>query len=151
MSRPDHSPSEIVLQFLIDLGWATEPDHEDDWPGFFSVDGEDSLDHDKLPDNAIFVADTQGVLSGSDMETGDSVEHFGIQIRVRNKRYQDAHLRSAKIEAAIDRAKKAAVTLGETNYQIDAITRTTGTGPIGRDSQQRSNYVLNAKVSITQL
>lgn len=151
MTYIDHDPSDIFRQLLVDLGLGTLPEDDGAWPIFDQAEPES-------PDNCITIFDTEGRTHGRIMATGQLVEHYGIQIRVRSNRRNDGKAKVRAIEYAVDRSIRLnTVSLAEdtgtatANYTVWSFNRTTQVLPLGFESptSKRMLWTINGTLSVT--
>lgn len=151
-----HSPSEVILQLLIDMGLAGNPVDASglpkttlpDWPAY------DSSEPDG-PDNTITVYDTTSRLSGRASPTGYVMEHFGIQIRVRGSSKPVAWTKARNVAVTLDEdfgAYRRTVTIGSSSYLVQSVNRTGGVQRMGKETptSKRFVYTINVLTQITQ-
>lgn len=151
-----HSPSEILVQLLIDMGLAGNPVDGNgapvsplpSWPVY------DSSEPDG-PDNCITVYDTTSRLSGRASPTGYVMEHFGAQIRIRGLNKPTAWEKARNIAVTLDEsfgAYRRYVTIGSSIYLVQSVNRTGGVQRMGKETptSKRFVYTINVMTQITQ-
>lgn len=148
--RLTHSPADVVAQVLMDLGLANGmgPDGKPEgaWP--VTVDTELNL-----PDDAVTVTNTEGVLNGRIQITGERPEHFGFQIKVRSSRPTTGWNKVNALAVALDQEMSyVTVMVDSSTYMVGAVTRMGGVLAVGRElaSTKRFIYTINAIVVINQ-
>ena len=139
----DHSAADIIRNLLVDDGVATLPSASDSWPA------EVNLVRDK-PDSAITVNDTAGVHTGRAMVGGQSRQAWGIQVQVRGVSQTVAVQKAEDIYQHFDDVLRQAVTVGSTNYIVQAIHNSSPPVPVGLESDASSRflYTVNALCAI---
>ena len=145
MSVLNHSPAEIVRQFLIkkELG----SDAGATWPVGYSVEPE-------APDNVLTIYDKVGQQHGRTHDDGETQEHHGIQVRVRyGGSYHPGWLKAKNIHDTFDTdCWNETVTIGSDEYMIHGITNTSDVLSIGYEGTSRRRlFAVNALVSVTLL
>ena len=140
-------PSEIIAYLLIANSLATQVDDNLAWP----VAVGDELNE---PDDTITTYDTGTQSSGRDMHSGQQLEQYSVQIRVRSKLYTDGWIKANSIAKSMDEdVNVATVTIGSNIYRIQAFSRRGGILSLGRDypAGQRSLFVMTGQCAIRQL
>lgn len=142
-----HSPADIIRYLLISQGKGSEPSDDLDWPMFTSSEP-------TIPDNCITTYDTSGVLQGRIQYSGEMVEHYGFQIRVRGSDHNTAWRKMNDIKTQMDQGVRLdTVNINSSIYLVEAITRSGGILALGKESptSQRLVFTLNAIVALRQL
>lgn len=141
-----HSPSEIIQNLMVDLGLGVLPSVGGNWPIYRSG----------LPDapaNTIGVIRTAGRLQGRRHPTGETIEHYGIQITVRGATPTIGDTKVRAIADSFDtNVLRDSVTIGSDVYVVQAITRASGPIELGDESPEskRQLFTLNITASIRQ-
>jgi len=146
-----HSPAEIIAQLMIDLGLANGNEEDEALTGWVVF----PLHLPETPDQAIQVQDTAGRLHNRTQVTGETGEHYGIQVLARSP--QDPVTAYRKIKQLLEyfdtEICREEVTVydeaASTNrtYMVHALTRTSVAIPSGNDGR-RYFYAGNALASI---
>ena len=142
-----NSPSAVIAEYITaTIQSFTDPDAQGSWPLFISHLPDS-------PDEAAVIKDSPGILDGRLMDSGEVIQHFGLQIRLRSN---DSEEGWKKIEAlALELDGTAANTLvikNETTYSIQNLSRSTPIIPLDRevDKKRRVQYLVNYLLSITE-
>ncbi len=141
------APADVLRQLLIDLGLGVEAGNT--WPIFVGfLNDEDQ----NIPANALCVYDTSGKLDGRIMQTGEQVEHPGIQIRIRSLEYPVGFEKAKNITLALDAVRHVLVTVGADLYLIQNVSRAGAIIPLGVESteQRRFHFTVNAMLTLTE-
>jgi hypothetical protein len=85
------------------------------------------------PTNAVGVLGSTPVLQGRNHKTGETVEHPGYRVLVRSKTYPSGDTVANAVNNALDTLLRTTVELEDDTYVIQAVHKTTGLIPIGRD------------------
>lgn len=105
-------------------------------------------------DDTTAVFDTAGRLDGRLMETGEVIEHGGIQIQVRGKDYLSTYERAKTIALFLDAVKKETVAIGSDEaYTLWNVSRTGAIIPVGIetvDDRRRHLFTLNYVLTVSQ-
>jgi hypothetical protein len=103
-------------------------------------------------DQAIFVHGPAGILDGRNQRTGESVEHFGIQVKIRGKDPEVAKLKALEVQKfCTETLKMTDVAVSGHVYKIHAMTSTSGVIPLGQEEQNRRFWFsTNFTATITQ-
>lgn len=140
----NHQPASIIRTLLVTLGLGTEPSASGSWPIF------DTSEPD-TPDDVITMYDTAGRKQGRVMSNGELQETHGIQIRVRAANSVTGYAKARALAVAIDQSVlRATVTMGASEYLVQAISRTGDVLILGKESptSRRSVYTINAFVTM---
>lgn len=161
------SPAEILAAYFTrqNVGYepgltsttTSDPSENANWPIYISYLGDD----DTLPDFAIVVYDYKGFIEGRLLTTGETIEHYGIQIRMRSLEYSDGYSKALQIANLLDAINRPSVQLGSNTYRIDAASRSSiiplGTDPeanrmIRTSGDRRRHYFsINVHLSLTKM
>lgn len=138
------SPAEVLRKWLVSQGLALDPPTAD-WSCYVAGMPE-------TPDKALCVYETSGILQGRIQRTGETIEHFGIQIRVRAATYQTGWVKARAICDAFDALQNAQVTLDTHTYKINAVTRKSSILHIGPEqNNKRERFTINFLATIREL
>lgn len=145
----DHRPSKIVKKYLLDQNLGSEVTADDEWPIFVDnyPDGSD------VEDNLICVYNTAGILQDRIQISGEHVELFGIQIRIRSTTEPIGYSKGKAIIENIDKTiKRTSVAISSSNYRINNANRTTDVLRLGPEKEtNRRSFTINYSFSITQI
>lgn len=104
------------------------------------------------PDAVITVYDTTPVGDGRDMRTRTTLEHPGVQVRVRALTADAGKAKARQIAVLLDAVRRTDVVIGPVTYRLAAFTRTGGITPLGQQEQSdRQLFVLNGTFTVRQL
>lgn len=138
------SPADIIRQLLIDLSLVDTSEGWESFVGFFP----------DTPDEAVCVYDTAGALDGRIMESGEVIEHPGIQIRVRGKSYTAVWSKITAITRGLDAVQKVSVVFSEEEvYTVHNVSRSGAMIPMGIDeigNRRLHNFAANMTITISQ-
>ena len=151
----NHSPADVVGQLLVDLGLGTSADVDTDadlgqWP----VGVGNELEY---PDETLTVYDTAGRTDARFMPDGHLAEHHGIQLRVRGRDQQTAHLKARGVRRSLltdvyDRTVYLADDVGTaaTAYVVHAVVGAGNVLSLGKNvpNDARSLFTVNFLVVI---
>lgn len=139
-----HSPARVIAAWLVAHVHAYDPPAAQ-WGCYVS----------SLPDgghNALCVYDTVGILQGRIQRTGETIETPGIQVRVRSQDYETGRAKADALCAAFDELFRHEVEVDDTDYLIQAVTRTTPVICLGpEEGNKRERFTINFLVTITEL
>ena len=140
-----HSPSSIIRQLLVDKSLGVLPSADGDWPIFITQEPD-------TPDSVITLRETTSRLSGRSMPSGQVIEHYGIQIRVRDANHQDGFDKAEAIMIALDEdVLRETVTVDGTDYAIQSVSRSTGIVPLGKEpTSNRDIFTINVTTALRQ-
>ena len=139
-----HSAADILLAHLIALGLASDPEENEEWPGYFGMESDDG-------NHALSVMDTTPVADGRLMD-GSVVDHPGVQIRIRSvEGYRHGNAKAKAVKDAVDQIVRASVSLEGSNYLIQNVSRRPGPLYLGLDGRNRHIFTINAVLTINNL
>ena len=141
-----HSPANVLSQLLMDKGAGTDPIDEDAWPIYSN--GEPSS-----PDNVITITDTSGEIQGRVMFTGQELEQYGVQIRIRCNDPEDGFAKANALTVTMDQEiYRDTVTLDSDTYLVHAVNRKGGVIVLGKDANKTdlNLYTINVTVTLTR-
>jgi len=142
----NHSPADIVRYLLIDLSQGTLPSDSDSWPIHVAREPD-------TPDSVITVFDTSGRLDGRAQVSGEMLEHYGIQVRVRDTNPVEGFAKAQDIAIALDQtAYQDTITINSDTYLVHAVSRTGGILGLGKETptSKRNLFTINAVVELRQ-
>ncbi len=131
------SPANIIRELLMDLD-------SGQWTIFVSfLPG--------VPDEAICIYDTAGKIDGRLMSTGETIEHPGIQIRVRGRDYEGTWEKVVSIVKILDSIKRIPVVFSEEEaYIVHSVSRHGAVIPLGIDeTDNHRHYHFTANMTVT--
>jgi len=146
-----NTPSQIIRQLMIDLSLGA--DGGTTWPVFVGQQPD-------APDDSIVVFDTAPKLDGRLMVSGEVVETYGIQIRVRARDQQTGQVKASLIADTLDKnSHLASITVedseeygtGNNSYLMYCLDRRSG--PFALKDPDREwfyftiNYLANLAVA----
>lgn len=144
MIHPSHSAAKVVAEFLRKENLATHPQFDKTetgkmapWPVFV-----DTLDSD--PDEAIGVAIVGRPTSGRLMKTGETIFHWQFQTRVRGRSAVSAFQKIMEVFSAYDQVVRYRIAVEDKFYQIQSISQMMTPTNMGKDDDNRHNFVLNS-------
>lgn len=145
-----HSPAYVLRTLLIELGVGVEPiigNTTTAWQAFTSNEPD-------LPDNCITTTDTAGRLDGRLAISGETVEHYGVQIKIRSSDFHVGWRKANEISTVLDEAVyDETLVIDSAQYQIHAVTKSGGIANLGRDrpNGNRSLFTLNVTIDIQRI
>lgn len=142
----DVSPVVIMREYLISEVLIHDPSGSAVWPCYINFMPDDGAG---AADNAVSVSDTQDVLDGRLM-SGPYMRHYGIQLRVRSRDYQDGWRKIDEIGRNLEEISNEIVDLDSKQYIIGAVSRIQGMASLGteRETSRRFGFVANFKALI---
>lgn len=137
------SPANIIRQFLIEEGIG-QSHSKKDWVVYTASEPDD-------PDNAITIYNTRGTLDGRIHETGEVVQHYGFQTKIRGKDDETASAKGREIYTAYNQLLRRLITVNSVAIRLQAITLKSPLMPMGQQVKgRRILYVVNAIVTIDE-
>jgi hypothetical protein len=141
-----NSPSDVMRTALIQLSLGTNPPANQAWPIYAS--GEPSS-----PDNCITVYDTAGKVGGRHNTDGTTLEHPGIQIRVRASNFRTGWTKANSVSIALDSVFNLSVVVSGTTYEVASVTRTGNILHLGNEgaASKRQIFTSNVVIALRQI
>jgi hypothetical protein len=144
------SPAIILGSYLVnDLAVMKTVASEEDWPLYLNFLPDDQPSKVKINAGAIY--DTSGILDGRLMETGEVIEHHGVQLKIRCETYPAGWKKIRDVVAMIQKIKNTTVIVNAYSFLLLNISMTTTIVNIGLDEQRRWNFIVNFLMSIKKL
>lgn len=144
----DHSPADIVAQYLIDEGVFIDPSSSGEWEIYVGMmpDG-NNVEHDTAA-----AIDTAPVKDGRIMG-GAPLFHPGVQIMVRASAYRDGFAKAQEAATALAAVDDDTVTIGTKTYQLMNITQATGVTSLGQEpgTKRRELFSVNFLATLKEV
>lgn len=139
-----NSPAEVIHQWLLNEALIEGPTGTT-WPGFVN-------NADERKSDMVVVLDTAGRIQGKTHASGETQEHYGIQLQVASESQADGYSKISEIFAEVDALARASVTISGSTFIVDAITPTSTIIRIGKEQPEDYLYLFTANfvVSIKQ-
>ena len=139
----NHSPAEVLLQYLIDIQALT--DGLAAWPGY----------HSKMPnspDSAVCLYDSDGGTDKRLHVSGFTLDHPMVQLRVRGATHIIAKRKVGELVALLDLVPaRHQVTLDGTVYTLHSINRRNAGAALPPEAElDRRSFTINVQCTITQ-
>lgn len=139
----EDSPASVLATYIVGLGHMTTPSSGSTWPLYVS-----SLpDGDNVADDAGAVYDTTPLKDGRLM-MGPIVQHYGVQLTIRSRDYDDGWDKVNDIAAALDSVVDVTVTRDSVDYLIENVSRA-GVNPLGTEPGTKRRYLFTANFLLT--
>ena len=144
-----HSQANIIRWLLINnLGLGVDPDvaPQGAWPIYATSEPDE-------PDSVITIYNTQGILDGRSMPTGEVFEHLGFQVRVRaitsNAGWTKANEIARQMAEVVYRNW---VIVDSAMYNVYAITRKSGVLEVPEfPTSERKAFTINCIVALSRI
>ena len=132
------APSVVMARYVIEtLGLAGDPTVGEDWPLYIG-----SMPDYGAPNDCMAIYDTTPVGHGRNMD-GTYDQHFGMQLRVRSKEYDDGWDKINAVAEAVDLTYNDQVLMADGNkYTIRTMTRASSVLPLGIEPQTKRRRYL---------
>lgn len=142
------SPASLLYKFLLDAGFLPSvPENgiqTGEWSSFIGYMPE-------TPDSAVCFYDTQGMMDGRIMRTGEKIVHPGVMIRFRSRSYGGAWDKATLARDALDALSWASVDFQDETWLIQCVSRTSDVVSMGldpADDRRRHNFTINAIMTL---
>jgi len=143
------SPAVILRAYITEtLATMTLPTAKTTWPlyvGHFPDGG-------NVKTNAGCVYDTSGVNDLRQMN-GFVPQHFGIQLRIRSRDYEDGWAKIEDVAEELDTANNESITINSIEYEIQNLSRSTPILALGVEPGTKRRYVftVNYVMSVSNI
>lgn len=135
----------IIRAMLIIEGKAFEAGKNIDWSIFVSSEPDE-------PDNCLTIYNNRGTLQGRIHETGETVQHYGFQTKIRGKTDAVASAKGRQLMGVYDGILRYLITVDGQALRIQSITIRSPLLPMGQESKNRRQlYVFNAIATIDEV
>jgi len=139
------SPSSLLAKYIIDtLGLMTLPSNQESWPLYISH----LPDGDGVEDDCGAVYDTTGIIQDRLM-TGETLQRYGIQLRVRSADYEIGWQKISSIFEAMDGISRTSIMMDEIEYMIQNMSKTSSIIPLGLEEGTKRRYHFTANFLMT--
>ena len=141
--------SVIFAQYLQDENIFTAPGDETTWPLYISA----IPDADTVENDLGGIYDTEGMKDGREMAAGNTLFHFGIQVRTRSEDYQDGWDKLNEVVNLFSTVANVAITVNSVNYSIMAISQISSILSLGIEAgtKRRYNFTVNFLTTIKEI
>ena len=106
-------------------------------------------------DQAIAVANTSPVLDGTILKTGESIQHPGIQVKIRCRGddHDFGYAKGLAVEKALtETLKRATVVVGAKTFLLSKFTLSAGLTFVGLEEQgKRPWWVINGTITVSEV
>lgn len=139
-----YSPADVLRHLLAGLGLGTLPSAAGDWPIHTAAKPD-------APDNLMVTVDTTGFKDGRSQISGESFEHYGVQILIRGADHNTAFRKARAVETALDESiRMTSVTIGSVTYKVSNASRLGPALALGREvpASKRHLFSINVKMAI---
>lgn len=143
-----HSPADILRRLIVEMGLGGDPDvlPLPAWPAY--VAGEPNV-----PDACLTLYDTTPVRDGRTLPDGETLSHYGVQIRIRSVDHPAGWAKASTIRKALDEDLDGAVlTIAGKMYVVYCVAATQILA-LGKDqpNSKRNLFTLNLTVALRRL
>jgi hypothetical protein len=144
-AQDEYSPADVLAHLLTLLGQTTAPGLSQAWPVYVSSEP-------GFPDDAVTTYDTTPILDGRNQGSGETVEHYGVQVRLRSTVHTAGWVKSRAIKQALDGVYYATVAIGSQTYVVYGVN-TLGIMALGKDSptSKRNLFTINCTVALRKV
>jgi len=141
------SPASILADYIINtLNKMSDPSDETTWPLYIA-----SLpDGPQVATNCGAIYDTSGVQDGRYM-VGPVVQHYGVQLRIQSRDYNDAYAKIEDISTALDVVNNVDIIIGSLEFELQNASKSsaiTYIGPDTKSTKRRFNFTVNYLLTI---
>ena len=142
------SPAVILSEYLIDQGLFTAPSDEDSWPLYISS----VPDADTVENDLGGIYDSEGLKDGRIMSSGETIFHYGFQVRVRSEDYQDGWDKLHEVNELLVAVTNEVVTVASVDYLVESISQISSIMSLGVEegTKRRYNFTVNFLATIKE-
>jgi hypothetical protein len=146
--RLNASPATILREYITFITLLQTPSGSSVWPCYIGS----MPDGDFIEDDCACAYDTSGWLDGRIMD-GPSIEHFGVQLMIRSREYQDGWDKADSICSALSAVLNYPIDYGDDSFVIYNVSRTTPIVSLGneRETKRRFLFTINFLTTIRQV
>ncbi len=137
-------PSTILRSALIASIKFTLPSTNGAWPLYVTTEPE-------KPNQCATLFDTTPVIDGVVQQTGEIMQHYGLQLRIRDPDYSTGWAKANDIRDLLPLLKQLTVVISGTSYFLEAAVVTSGVIPLGMDDKRRELFTLNFLVTVKEI
>lgn len=142
-----NSPAVILAKYIWDvLGIMNQPSTAGSYPLYINL----LPDGNEIPSNAGAIYDTSGVMDGR-LTRGISIEHYGIQVKIRNTDYQQGWQKIREVCSYFENVLNQEVVVSDRSFNILSIMRASPIAYIGFDDKRRYEFTVNFLVSMKEI
>jgi hypothetical protein len=143
-----HSPADVLRWALVQMGAGADPTELPlgGWPVYCAGEPD-------APDHCLTVYDTTPQADGRAMPTGETFQHYGIQVRVRSSTHAEGWAKADLLRRTLDEdVYDEFVRVGAHAYLVKSVSGTQLL-TLGRNAPSTSRFVftINCKVTIRPL
>lgn len=142
-----HSPADVLRYAMVANGDVTDPTLGQSWPCYCSLEP-------PTPDNCITTFDTDGTSQGRFQISGDQMEKYGVQIRIRSNSHGAGWSKGNSLVLALDQdLRSIVVTVGANSYCVQSVHRKTPLVELGKElgASKRHLWVINCTVTLSKI
>jgi len=135
------TPAKVIKEYLITNNYFDAPALAAVWPLYTG----------HLPDenkDSACLYDSPGLLDGTVLSTGETIEHFGIQLHIRSKEYDDGWLKANEVVVFLETVFSQEVEIDSVSYRIENVYRTSSVNYIGTDEKRRFEFSVNFRTDV---
>ena len=144
------SPAMIVARYIIEaLETMTDPSDDDSWPLYIGS----SPDGDNVETNIGVMYDTVGIKDGRLM-VGSVIQHFGIQLRIRSRDYEDGYEKIESVASDLDAILYETIEINTEEYRIENLSRTSAIIALGLEqntTKRRFLFTVNFLATLKEI
>lgn len=137
-------PSTILQAKLVDLSIFTDPTLRLSWPLFMIAEPD-------TPNQCATIYDTTPVVDGIVKQTGEMMQHYGLQLRVRDPSYASGWNKATEVKTLLPTLRYVTITVDGEDYQLQAAIPTSGVIPLGMDDKRRELFTVNFVATVKEI
>ncbi len=139
------SPATILRQYIVDtLATMSLPTDKLVWPLYVSH----LPDGNNIKTDAGAVYDTSGINDLRQMN-GFTPQHFGIQLRIRSRSYDDGWDKIEDVATDLDSVNNVSITYDSIEYELRNISRSTPVIALGVEPGTKRRYAFTINYTMT--
>ena len=132
----NNSPASIIGKLFEALSLGTNPTDNGLWPVYIGSEPD-------TPDDCITLYDTPGRTQGRNQNSGEMIEQYGLQIRLRSSSFSVAEVKIYAIKTSIETVvKRDTVTVDGNSYLVHAITPSSPVGNLEELQAAQEDFFL---------
>lgn len=144
----ENTPSDIIASLMTQPSGSqfSDPVVKLAWPVYIS----ELPDGQGVPNEAAAIYDTHGRILARFLASGNVVQDYGIQVKIRATNYRDGYIRLGQLAKFFSTVKHQTVTIASVSYVVDTIMQTSPVISIGQDERRRAMLTVNFMLSLIE-
>jgi len=139
------SPAVLLKEYITVITLLQTPSGSAVWPCYIGS----MPDGVHIEDDCACVYDTSGMMDGRLQDNGLVIQHYGVQLKIRSKDYQDGWAKIDLIAGSLDAVSNYDISVSGDDYRIHNVSRTTPIVPLGTEEGMKRRWLFTANFLVT--